>query len=312
VKAEGEPDWPQIRAFEDRIVDKLVKGVAGLLKARKVDVVKGTATLCRARRSEVDGTRLEAADVVLATGSRPRLLPDSSRGAHLHVRRGPVAPAPASAVIIGAGAIAWSSLLLPLVRRRGHGARDAAALAPLEDADVSKEIARAFASAASRVCPERPWKRSRTRAPASRSRTTRRHDHDRDGGGLPRRRRPRAGDGGSGTRGRGCRARPGFVKVDGSCRRARLTCGRWGTWRRRRCSSRTWPSPRATPSPSASPASTCRDRLRGHPARHVLHARDRLGRSHEARPSSAATRSTSRSSTSRASARRTSSARAAS
>ena len=30
IKAAGEPDWSAIKAFEDTIVDKLVKGVTGL------------------------------------------------------------------------------------------------------------------------------------------------------------------------------------------------------------------------------------------------------------------------------------------
>ena len=55
IKASGEPDWSAVRAFEDRIVDKLVKGVTGLVKMRGIDVLKGTAKLvagpgCRGRR----------------------------------------------------------------------------------------------------------------------------------------------------------------------------------------------------------------------------------------------------------------------
>src|SRR5262249_41324703 len=34
IKAAGEPDWSAILAFEDSIVDKLVSGVAGLLRQR--------------------------------------------------------------------------------------------------------------------------------------------------------------------------------------------------------------------------------------------------------------------------------------
>ena len=41
IKASGEPDWSAVKAFEDSIVDKLVKGVTGLIKARKIDVVHG-------------------------------------------------------------------------------------------------------------------------------------------------------------------------------------------------------------------------------------------------------------------------------
>src|SRR3990172_3873092 len=41
VKASGEPDWTQVQAFETRIVDKLLNGLTGLVKARKIDVVHG-------------------------------------------------------------------------------------------------------------------------------------------------------------------------------------------------------------------------------------------------------------------------------
>jgi dihydrolipoamide dehydrogenase len=146
VKAQGEPDWPQIRAFEDRIVDKLVKGVTGLLKARAVDVVHGTARLLPGPAVEVDGRRLEATDVVLATGSSPKLLPGLEAGGRILTSDEALwQPAPASAVIIGAGAIGLEFASF----YRSFGAEVTVlemlpALAPLEDASVSKEIARAF------------------------------------------------------------------------------------------------------------------------------------------------------------------------
>ena len=146
VQAQGEPDWPRIRAFEDRIVDKLVKGVTGLLKGRKVDVIGGTAKLLTGPAVEVDGRRIEAADVVLATGSRPKLLPGLEIGERIVSSDQALwQPAPASAVIIGAGAIGLEFASF----YRSFGAEVTVlemlpALAPLEDADVSKEIARAF------------------------------------------------------------------------------------------------------------------------------------------------------------------------
>jgi dihydrolipoamide dehydrogenase len=146
VRASGEPDWDQIHAFEDRIVDKLVKGVSGLLKGRKVDVVRGTATLLPGPIVRVDGRELRAADVVLATGSRPRMLPGLQVSERIITSDQALwNPAPASAVIIGAGAIGLEFASF----YRSFGAEVTVlemlpALAPLEDADVSKEIARAF------------------------------------------------------------------------------------------------------------------------------------------------------------------------
>jgi len=68
IEASGDPDWGAVRAFEDRIVDKLVKGVTGLVAARKIDVIRGTARLLLGPKVEVDGRVLNATDVVVATG----------------------------------------------------------------------------------------------------------------------------------------------------------------------------------------------------------------------------------------------------
>jgi dihydrolipoamide dehydrogenase/pyruvate dehydrogenase E1 component alpha subunit len=58
----------------DRVVDQLVKGVEGLMKANGITVVQGAGRLERGGFS-VDGQRYEAADVVLATGSRAARIP---------------------------------------------------------------------------------------------------------------------------------------------------------------------------------------------------------------------------------------------
>ncbi len=94
----------------------------------------------------MDGTRLQTNDVVLATGSRPRLLPGLEAGERIITSDEALwQPAPSSAVIIGAGAIGLEFASF----YRSFGAEVTVlemlpALAPLEDADVSKEIARAF------------------------------------------------------------------------------------------------------------------------------------------------------------------------
>src|ERR671934_1053838 len=74
IKASGEPDLEGMRRFKDKIVDKLVNGLTGLIKLRKIDVIQGTGRLAPGPSVEVDGRSVEAADVVLATGSYPRLL----------------------------------------------------------------------------------------------------------------------------------------------------------------------------------------------------------------------------------------------
>ncbi|MDE0137183.1 MAG: dihydrolipoyl dehydrogenase [bacterium] len=79
VTGETSFDWPKALARKDRIVNGLVRGLSGLLRMRKVEVVKGTGRLAGPGRVEVDhdgATRvLEGRAVILATGSVPIELP---------------------------------------------------------------------------------------------------------------------------------------------------------------------------------------------------------------------------------------------
>jgi dihydrolipoamide dehydrogenase len=147
IKASGEPDWTQVQAFETKIVDKLVNGLTGLVKARKIDVVRGSAVLRGGPSVEVAGRTLEAPDVVLATGSRPKLLPGLEVTGRIITSDEALwyPEIPTSAVIIGAGAIGLE--FASFYRSMGAEVTLLEALprlAPLEDEDLSKEIARAF------------------------------------------------------------------------------------------------------------------------------------------------------------------------
>jgi dihydrolipoamide dehydrogenase len=68
-------DLPAVVARTDRVVDTLVSGVAGMLKGAGVEVVTGRGRLVARDTVEVDGQRLQAANVLLATGSRPAVPP---------------------------------------------------------------------------------------------------------------------------------------------------------------------------------------------------------------------------------------------
>jgi dihydrolipoamide dehydrogenase len=59
----------------DKVVDQLVTGVEGLMKANGVTVVRGAARLDRGGAFTADGERYEARDVVIATGSVPARIP---------------------------------------------------------------------------------------------------------------------------------------------------------------------------------------------------------------------------------------------
>jgi dihydrolipoamide dehydrogenase len=147
IRATGQVDWPKVLESERHIVDKKVSGLTGLIKARKIDVIVGTGTLTSGPGVRVDDRTLTAPDVVLATGSYPRLLPGleitdrviTSDQALVMDRL------PRSIVIIGAGAIGME--FATVYRSFGVEVTVLEALPrilPLEDEDISKEAARAY------------------------------------------------------------------------------------------------------------------------------------------------------------------------
>lgn len=79
VVSEPTLDWGKAQQFKQGIVEKLVSGVAGLLKANGVDVVLGEGRFARAGEIEVSGeseTKTLAFDAaVVATGASPRRIP---------------------------------------------------------------------------------------------------------------------------------------------------------------------------------------------------------------------------------------------
>jgi len=147
IKASGQVDWPKVLEAERHIVEKKVSGLTGLIKARKIDVIQGTGKLVGGPGVEIDGRTLRATDVVLATGSYPRLLPglevtDRIITSDQALVRNDL---PESVVVIGAGAIGLE--FATVYNAFGVEVTVLEALsriAPLEDEDVSKEAARAF------------------------------------------------------------------------------------------------------------------------------------------------------------------------
>jgi dihydrolipoamide dehydrogenase len=147
IRASGEVDWDGVLAFQNKMVDKLVSGLTGLIKARKIDVIQGTGKLAAGPSVEVDGRTVGGTDVVLATGSYPRLLPgmELSDGVITSDQALVREALPGSVVIIGAGAIGME--FATVYRSFGVDVTVLEALPrilPLEDEDISKEAARAF------------------------------------------------------------------------------------------------------------------------------------------------------------------------
>jgi dihydrolipoamide dehydrogenase len=68
-------DMPVVVERKNRIVATLTKGVQGLLKRAGVEVISGHARMISRNTIEVGDVRLEAANILLATGSRPAVPP---------------------------------------------------------------------------------------------------------------------------------------------------------------------------------------------------------------------------------------------
>ena len=147
IKATGEVDWPKVLETERHIVEKKVSGLTGLIKARKIDVIQGTGRLVGGPGVQVGDRTLSAPDVVLATGSYPRLLPGMEVSERIVTSDQALTMErlPASAVIIGGGAIGMEFATV----YNSFGVKTTVVealprLVPLEDEDISKEAARAF------------------------------------------------------------------------------------------------------------------------------------------------------------------------
>jgi dihydrolipoamide dehydrogenase len=117
TKVEG-IDFTKLKAFKNQSVSDMTDGLFSLLTARKVTVFNGEASITAEQQIEIQTTRADtdqpknlsitADDIVVATGSRPRQLPDYPfTGALIDSTQAlDLAEFPKSAVIIGAGAVA--------------------------------------------------------------------------------------------------------------------------------------------------------------------------------------------------------------
>ncbi len=145
----GEPslDWSAALAAKNDLVDGLVRGLSGLLKARKVEVVSGFGRLDGPGRVAVsDGQVLEARNVIVATGSVPRTIPGYELDGERIVSSDEALDwpeRPGRVAIIGAGAIGceFASLLTDL-GGEVHLFEIMDQIVPGADADAARELAK--------------------------------------------------------------------------------------------------------------------------------------------------------------------------
>ena len=135
------------------VADGMSKGIQFLLKKNKIDVINGYGKIKQGKKVEVtaaDGsaTTYEAQHIILATGARSRVLPGLEQDGKkvIGYREAMTLPTlPTSMVIVGSGAIGcefayfYNSLgtKVTIVEFMSN-------IVPIEDEDVSKQLARSF------------------------------------------------------------------------------------------------------------------------------------------------------------------------
>lgn len=73
-------DWPQVNKRKQGVVNQLVKGLEGLIKKRKVEILRGEGSIGPDGKVRVDGKTVDAKDVIVCTGSSPKVFPGMDLG----------------------------------------------------------------------------------------------------------------------------------------------------------------------------------------------------------------------------------------
>ena len=142
-------DYKNVFDKSRKAADTLVKGVQFLLKKNKVETIVGEGAI--SGKNEVtlkDGKKVTGKNIVIATGSRPRVIPGfefdeqrvlSSTGAIM------LSKLPRKAIILGAGAIGVEfSHILNSFGVEVHLVEMLDRILPIEDAEAVQVLARAF------------------------------------------------------------------------------------------------------------------------------------------------------------------------
>ena len=148
-------NWAAVQERKSKIVSKHAKGLEFLMKKNKVETVRGFGKLTGPAQGgvftlEVKGTEsksIKAKNIIIATGSEARMLEGLEPGDRVltNIEILKLGEIPKSLVIVGAGAVGveFASIyrsfdsevtILEMLPR----------LVPIEDEDVSKELARVF------------------------------------------------------------------------------------------------------------------------------------------------------------------------
>ena len=140
-------DMPQVNKYRDGIVDRLFKGLTGLVSAKEITVVSGEGSLVAPKTISVNGELYTGKNIVLATGSYSRTLPGLEIGGRVITSEHALQLdfVPNKVIVLGGGVIGvefasiWRSFGTDVTIIEGLPT-----LVPNEDASVSKAMERAF------------------------------------------------------------------------------------------------------------------------------------------------------------------------
>ena len=139
-------DMNQVKAYKDGVINRMYKGLQGLVSSRGIDVINGWGKLTSPTTVEVDGRQLTGKNVILASGSFSKTIGQEISGPVITSEEAlNLDHVPASAVVLGGGVIgvefasAWTSLGSKVTIIEGLPR-----LVPNEDAAISKQLERAF------------------------------------------------------------------------------------------------------------------------------------------------------------------------
>ena len=140
-------DVSAVNSFKEGIVNRLYKGLQGLVSSRKVNLVNGWGKLVSQDTVEVDGTRYKGKHVILASGSYSKSLPGLEIGGRVLTSEQALELdfIPKSAIVLGGGVIGvefasvWNSFGTDVTIIEGLPN-----LVPNEDVALSKGLERAF------------------------------------------------------------------------------------------------------------------------------------------------------------------------
>ena len=148
-------DFTKVVARSRSVADGMSKGVQFLMKKNKIDVLKGFGKLKPGKKVDVEGTDYSADHIIVATGSRSRVLPNLPQDGKKVIgyrEAMTLEKQPKSMIIVGSGAIGVEfahfyntmGTNVTLIEFQPN-------IVPVEDIDVSKQFERSFKKAGIKV-----------------------------------------------------------------------------------------------------------------------------------------------------------------